>query len=225
MPNILNKNLHKIKRTGVLRVREARFPFSGYMNKYKCIFIHIPKTGGTSIRTALGLPKTGRAHIPWYIYYQANPEKFDNYFKFSFIRDPIERTYSAYKYLHQGGNLKKDQNISEEIRSYLSFSNFVKHGLKNGFFLHHILFIPQSHFICDHSGHVKVNFLGQTDNLDIDASLVLKYLGVKRKLRHCNMSSHDNLYEKAIEPETVDILRDIYRTDFLLLEMVKNHAF
>ena len=79
------------------------------------IFIHIPKVAGTSILSMLGKKYTGRDHLPWYVYYTANPVYFQNAFKFSFVRNPWDRTFSAYRYLLAGGNQRGDKEVSEDL--------------------------------------------------------------------------------------------------------------
>ena len=65
-------------------------------DKYKCIFIHIPRSAGSSIKEALSLP--GRGH-PTYQYYMKNfPSKWAFYTKFTVVRNPWDRIVSAYTY-------------------------------------------------------------------------------------------------------------------------------
>jgi len=79
------------------------------------VFIHNPKTAGTSVRKVLGVYRTGPdlwgyalyppigrildiAHIPLDILIQVHPElfmKIQAYYAFGFVRDPIQRYFSS----------------------------------------------------------------------------------------------------------------------------------
>ena len=69
----------------------------------KLIFVHIPKTGGTSIKKSLGITNRSLGY-----HKRANdikkeiPDKWKNYFKFSVVRNPYDRVYSIYSYYKMG---------------------------------------------------------------------------------------------------------------------------
>lgn len=75
--------------------------------KYKVIFIHIPKTGGTSIEKVFN-PGIGSSHMKMCDY-----ENIDKYYKFTVVRNPWERIWSMYHYFKSGGN--KD-SFNQSIR-------------------------------------------------------------------------------------------------------------
>ena len=66
-------------------------------HQYKCIFIHIPKTGGTSIENVLSQDKSkGSDHRLLHEY--SNCSDFDSYFKFAVVRNTYDRIWSIYRY-------------------------------------------------------------------------------------------------------------------------------
>ena len=81
-------------------------------HKSKSIFVHIPKTGGTSIEHSLGYVKlkkynSGQVEIKKHSpdhrnsqdYFNLNAVQFWRYHKFTVIRDPIERELSLYRFV------------------------------------------------------------------------------------------------------------------------------
>ena len=70
-------------------------------HKRKLIFIHIPKNAGTSIIKAM-CPRPEREEVVFdktiEEYKEYYGEYWDEYKKFTVIRDPIDRFISAYKY-------------------------------------------------------------------------------------------------------------------------------
>ena len=83
-------------------------------NKYRFIFIHIPKTGGTSIAEPdyeggngalagyLGEQDYAQAgHIRAVGLKQRIGASWDQYFKFAFVRNPWDRLVSLYHYFLQ----------------------------------------------------------------------------------------------------------------------------
>jgi hypothetical protein len=69
-------------------------------DKHRFIFVHINKTGGTSIEKAF-LPLADQKdeafkHASAKLYKTRFPDKFDDYFKFSFVRNPWDWLVSRY---------------------------------------------------------------------------------------------------------------------------------
>ena len=197
------------------RLQQLRFPYAAYMDRHKCIFIHIPRTGGSTIRTLLGAPVPGRMHLPWSIYRQANPKKFDDYFKFAFVRHPLERVLSAYSYLLAGGNGKGDLAAAGLISQFGSFDTFVRDGLLNGTFLNHVLFVAQSYFVCDYSGAIKVDFLGRMASFGADCREICSRLSLAREVPHCNASRREIGIGAKVNREPKRIIEQIYHRDYV----------
>ena len=84
---------------------------------HKCIFIHIPKTGGTSIENVLRQDKSkGSDHrlLHEYSHYSV----FNSYFKFAIVRNTYDRIWSLYSYYSSGGNQQNLQTITDYYHHY-----------------------------------------------------------------------------------------------------------
>jgi len=197
------------------RKRELGFPYRDYHRRNGCVFIHIPKAAGTSILHALGKKGGGRDHLPWYVYYTANPVYFRCAFKFAFVRNPWSRMLSAYEYLKGGGNHKADLETQKRISRYQDFDDFVVNGLALGDFRSHLMFIPQSEFVVNGDGKLAVDFLGRYETLGDDYLVVAERLNLKKELAECNRGplcfvDYRKFYQCG---RSVEVIYDIYRQD------------
>src|SRR5947208_3465937 len=120
--DVRSKLIHLRMRIADLRGRGV---YAGYPNRHRCIFIHIPKTAGSSI--ALSLFGEQLEHITYRDYQIANPRKFDRYFKFAFVRNPWDRVVSSYFFLRNGtmdeGNRAEAERL---LAGYSDFGSFVR---------------------------------------------------------------------------------------------------
>lgn len=201
----------------ILRPRIAdmrgRGIYSGYPDTYKCIFIHIPKTAGTSlVRT---LFDTDSRHLRYREYEKANPQKFARYFKFTFVRNPWDRLYSAFSFLKKGGMHEADRRWAEEnLSSYADFDNFVKGWVNPENVWSCIHFYPQHYFICDDQLNLKMDFVGRFESLKDDFMIVQQRLCLPVKsLPIINASAKKNAYIQHYNDETRKIVSETYAED------------
>lgn len=195
------------------KLNQVRFPYRSYLDKHKCIFIHIPKTGGTSILEVLGKKGIyGRDHMPWYVYERSNGRKFHSYFKFSVVRNPVDRLYSAYSYIKKGGNGKSDLNLVQRVSAYKDFEDFVLGGLGGGVLRSAKVFMPQHYYLLDDVGQVCVDCLIKFENLEEGFSIVADRLDLKKNLPKLNASSEQSF--SNISVEVADKIYELYKPDF-----------
>ena len=97
-------------------------------HKKKFIFIHIPKTAGMTIVNTLEpyrdeeQSKIGHWNQSSY----ANILSINEYYQFSFVRNPWDRLCSAFFFLQRGGINKSDQKACEKLNlKKISFRDFV----------------------------------------------------------------------------------------------------
>jgi len=90
-------------------------------HKLKALFLHIPKTGGTAIRSRLtgaGFHSMGAKHAP--LKAVEAPERFSDYFIFCFVRNPYTRLVSFYRM----GLIGPHRELYRE--SFSSFKSFLQ---------------------------------------------------------------------------------------------------
>lgn len=194
----------------------GRGEYSFYADKHRCIFIHIPKAAGTSVSWTLF--DKGSRHVPWFRYYQANPVKYRNYFKFAFVRNPWDRVVSSFFFLKRGGMAPHDKRWAEEhLADFPDFSSFVK-GWVNEENIHTWMhFQPQYHFICNEQDRVMVDFVGRMENINEDFKYVAQRLGCDKSLVSKNTGNNDH-YSHYYNKETRDIVERVYSKDIDIFE-------
>ncbi len=171
---------------------------------FNCIFVHIPKAAGRSIelffmdklglsrdndddRKALLLtdnddPSKGTeklSHLSASEYVECgyiSEQRFDSYFKFSFVRNPWARLVSEYRY--------------RNFLSHKSFKDFVFNKLPQpGWDDKYRHVMPQTEMLCDENGRLLVDFIGKFERLQQDFTRVCDRLNIDdTRLPHVNSS-------------------------------------
>ncbi|MCV3410004.1 sulfotransferase family protein, partial [Campylobacter sp. IFREMER_LSEM_CL1890] len=196
--------------------------FKDFHDKYKCIFIHVPKVAGSSIERVIY--QTDRwlvGHVKASDYVRLDRDRFENYFSFGFVRNPYDRVVSAYHYLRNGGGNSWDANWAKiHLNKYFSFEDFIMdlHNEKvKDEILNWIHFVPQYKFLCNEQKKILVNFVGKFENLSKDFAKILQILNRNDKLVHINKSKHFN-YSNYYNKVTYKVIRDIYKDDFEIFD-------
>ena len=177
---------------------------------HKCIFLHIPKTGGISFKTILSQNVTvdnkfkgGHPKLSYY----SKVWNINSYFKFCFVRNPWDRLLSCYIYLKGGGrnNCRHDIEAGKVLKD-IEFLNFIK-NIYNYNFLH---IRPQMYFIEDIS---NFDFIGRFETLQEDFNIVCDKIGIPRQqLPHINKSKHKH-YTEYYNEEAKQIVAEKYAQD------------
>lgn len=194
----------------------STYPYRRYFDANMCIFIHIPKVAGSSVLDAIAFGDTVfRDHCTYRDFLVADKKRFESYFKFCFVREPISRLFSVYNYWKSGGNQMDDRYFQEIIaENNFDFSRFVLEYLDGKRIFEHRLTIPQYIFVYDHTRKCMVDFVGRYESIDQDFGLVMKTLGLKNGLKVINKSPFvgpNNLSREAREK-----IGELYKNDFAL---------
>jgi hypothetical protein len=184
-------------------------------DEHECIFIHIPKCAGQSVRASL-FENLLPGHINVYTYQMVfDKDEFDRYFKFTIVRNPWDRLVSAYVFLKNGGAHEKDKKWSENhLSKYQNFKVFVEEGLHRKDILAYPHFRPQVKFLLGQQGKMQIDFIGHLENIQEDFSYITEKIGLNRDLFHINKTkSKRRDYRSYYTGELIEIVAKIYKSD------------
>ncbi len=201
----------KLKQT-VFSSPKGDFSLRRYFDN-QCVFVHITKSAGTSLALSLF------GELPYHysaVQYRVilGRKDFDQFYKFTFVRNPWDRVYSAFSYL-KGGGWNGDDKIwaDENLGEIDTFSEFVMDWLSVDKLGSHIHFWPQSKFICDRKGKPIIDYIGYFENIDDDFNYILKQLSLQPKtLKRTNTSKRTD-YTHVYTHEMKDKIAQIYSDD------------
>lgn len=186
---------------------------SEYSKKF--IFIHIPKTGGRSMRVVLKKrhPNSEKLYEPS-IWLHPNINDYikdgyniDEYFKFAFVRNPWDRLLSNYHFRIQ--ILRSEDTASVSFRDWVINSK-TREGHS---FLNTVEMYKTQYSYITFNKTKMVDFIGRFENLQQDWDFICDQLQIKRQaLPHNNKSSHSS-YRDYYDEDTVNIVREYFKED------------
>ena len=145
----------------------------------KHLFIHVPKTGGYTIRK--------HGNVTSYVHHTASelsgmlPDFWDRY-RFCMVRNPYDRFLSAYMYYRQMGpshefwDMEADRLCAQEVHKYATFEKFV-YGFNYFKFKSRIHFRPQVNWT--HIGNTQaVDYVGRFEEYDRSWQYICQQIGV-----------------------------------------------
>lgn len=182
-------------------------------NRYfdKFIFVHINKTGGSSIEKALALPFEHRTALE--LIDQIGRTKWDRKFTFSVVRNPWDKVVSHYHYRVQTNQTGLGDNP-------IGFRKWVKLSYRDRNDFYHNdekMFMPQYKWITDEHGKLIVKKVLYFENLNEGFSEVCSELNLNIELPHVKASKRGN-YRQYYDDETKEIIRQWFKTDLELFE-------
>jgi hypothetical protein len=165
--------------------------------------VHPYKTGGTSIRWALGI--TGPVHeTAPEIVARVGAPAWDEAFTFTVVRNPFDRMVSWYEYSRRKKRYgAQGLTFAEYVRAALRER---RDGVYNGRF-----FMPQREWVMDGDAPI-VQYVGRFENLPESFAAICRAVGVSAALPHANRTRHGH-YRDYYDAQTRRIVEDYYFWD------------
>ena len=185
-------------------------------HEHKCIFVHIPRCGGTSIEVNLhgrDWFKDDRTtkHLIASTAKEIYEPYWDDYFKFSFVRNPWDRMVSMSKFtyfygvrikaskIRFGQYFNKNYPLEIDPRSKSHLGNFT--SIENAIYLNIL--------------NADIDFVGRYENLQDDFNIVCDRIGIPREqLAHVQKARKPRKhYTEYYDDRTREIVAEKYAKD------------
>jgi len=201
-------------------------------NSHRYIFVHVPKTAGSAITTALlptchwndvelGGSWAGRMINPYFrkrhglhkhataseIRGIVGEEVWTSYFNFAFVRDPVDRAASTFHYLQKW----RTWNGSEIMDQFANEDEFVLSRLFKGKGPGG-LFRPQAFWL-----DTDLDYIGRFEHLSDDFAVIMERLGLPMPtMERVNTSNRKG--KPQFSDAALEIIRKRYVEDYALID-------
>ena len=192
----------------------ARYP--QIFHPLKAIFVHVPKTAGTSIENRLretGSKASG--HSTALGYRRAFPKEFASYFKFAVTREPVDRFLSAFYYLRQTPvHPALNNQAAHDCASPGEFA--ARLSAEPGLAAKSVHLRPQWEFVCDHAGMVLVDEVYRFEALEAAWRDICRRLGIPPGAPGLRKTNRSRRTAAALDATAavVEFVRKAYARDF-----------
>jgi hypothetical protein len=186
------------------------------IDQYAVIFIHINRTGGTSVERAFGfnthLPvDKGHDHsTPTKLIRKLGRAKWERYFKFAIVRNPWDRLVSVYQ-MRKGYGMIPEMSFDE----WLGGDSPACDRYPNSPLDPRSWWMHQVNWITDGKGREVLDFVGRYERLAEDFATVCRRVGADVTLPRLNSferSHYSSFYDAALRQRVADLCRpDIER--------------
>ena len=196
---------------------------------HKFIFVAVPKTGTHSVRQALRehmgeddleqvglfvdkkfpipeLAKLRHGHIALtQVQPFLEPQDFQSYFKFGFVRNPFDRfvSYCAF--------MTRDQDFFEHQPQQV-----MRHILFEAPPYDHILFRPQHQYLVGADGALISDYVGRSEQMQASYDEICKRIGIASRLLDKVNSSRRGNYRDYYDQQLIDGVAKLYARDLEL---------
>jgi hypothetical protein len=209
-------------------------------HKYRFLFVHIAKTGGTSVRAALSFRKwTDPYQIPQFICSRLSSlthhrlgvkfprhakavaakemlprEFFDSLFKFAFVRNPWDLQVSSFHHIR-----RERPHLLAHVED---FEQFLRWKLDPERPYHYIIDTSielQSDYLIDLKGNTIVDFIGHYENLVEDFNEACRRIGIAPpQLPHRRKATDRDDYRRYYTDETAELVARHFARDIEMLD-------
>lgn len=174
-------------------------------HKYKLIFVHVPKTGGTSLAKALGI---NRNHLYAKQLKEKYKEYWDNYYTFSFARNPWDRMVSVFFYYRDGVE-EHNKHVMNNIPQ--NFNDFIHEFYDKKREWYNALYVQQYDWLSE-KDEILVDYVYRFEDFREETNKIFNKFKIKTKLPHIRKSVHEN-YRTYYNENTIKLVGEMFDKD------------
>ena len=188
-------------------------------DNHKLVFVHIQKTGGSTVQRLLEqhIPDL-RSILTRHDFASRGMQELDGwneYFRFAFVRNPWDRLVSWYSMVTtypRGGNqlwryVRDNGSTFEEFIYNCTDEVRIKEGVYYSFAYN------QLDYLTDENGNLLVDFVGKLENFEQDLPEAFNRIGVELEAIPRKNSSDHRHYSTFYAPDTEKIVRERFKRD------------
>lgn len=196
-------------------------------NQKKILFVHIPKTGGTTIEQHMGAINNTKKgyyrnannkaiqHLTTIEYNNLfDDNRFNNYCKFTIVRNPYDRMVSEYYWTDLPFGFKSNKTFDYFL---YSVSDIVLNKNYSYTFLHDH-FIPQKDFITDKNNNIIIDKIFKFEEFkEAIEFLQLYYPDINPNVNNKIKTAKSKNSRISLNEKQKNIIYNLYVNDFVLL--------
>ncbi len=178
-----------------------------YLRPY--VFIHINKTGGSSIERALGIGLDHSTALEKYR--QLGAAAWERKFTFTVVRNPWDKVVSHYHY-----RVRTNQtSLGDDTIPFPEWLQRCYVDRDPRYFDQPRMFMPQRQWLVDENDAMLVEFIGRFENLQGDFRRICERLSIEAELGHAKPSGRGS-YRDYYDPQSRDLVGEVFEEDIAL---------
>ena len=193
---------------------------------HRCIFVHIPKTGGTSVEDVIWPgPRTtddlwmgfidryhnkyqtgGLQHLlATQIRTEVGTEVFSRYYKFSIARNPCDRAVSQFVFMDTRADLREfiGMKKGDGLKKYAELIRKKRH----------VQWEPQVNFLRDTNGDSLVDYIGRYESFPDSVFHALRTIGINAATIPHRKKGQRGPYQDYYDAESREMIGAMYAGD------------
>ncbi len=197
-------------------------------HRHRCIFVHVPKAGGTSIENLIWPAPAERSEADLWMGFvdryhnryqtgglqhllatqirsEVGDQVFADYFKFAIVRNPWDRVISQFVYMRRREDLREfvGMRADDGLKTYLELISRTEH----------VQWMPQLCFTHDTHGLPLLDYVGRFERFDESVRHILDQLGIAaRPIPHAMKGSRGR-YQDYYDAESRERVAAMYADD------------
>ena len=130
-------------------------------------------------------------------------KQYNEYYKFTFVRNPWARVYSWYNHVMRDDIHKNRYKITE----YISLNKFLRLHLGKG------VLRPQIYWIKDFSGSIPLDYIGRFETLDKDFQNICNEMRISSIVLPHEKKGSGQDYRKNYDESSIDLVTEFYKEE------------